>query len=78
MSKANAKMPDCPKCGDNRRVYIDGSNYWCRRCNVGFDPCDDGDVGYGPPWRRLMREEARAVKQAATRNKRRTHGRKCN
>ena len=64
------KMPDCPRCGDNRQVYEDGDRYyWCRRCNVGFDAEDDGDIGSGRPDREAMKREERAIRERKLRRR---------
>ncbi|MBN2133636.1 MAG: hypothetical protein JW741_29310 [Sedimentisphaerales bacterium] len=51
----------CPRCG-HRTVTTSGANdhaWYCHDCRMEFEDVDDGDVGYGPPDRRLRREERR-------------------
>lgn len=58
------KTPDCPKCGDNRRVYADGDRFWfCTRCRAQFDPTDDGDYSDFDPSARLQREEVKQLRK---------------
>ena len=57
-----ARMPDCPWCGDARRVYEEGDrDFYCLRCHRTFDedPDEGGDFSqFDPSWR-VQREEAR-------------------
>ncbi len=55
----------CPRCG--RSGYrMEDKLYQCLACKILFDGEDDGDVGYGPPSRRIEREE-RQQKQSRER-----------
>lgn len=50
--------PPCPWCKTPKRVYPHGErNFQCLECKRIFDAVDDGDVSYGPPSRRIEREE---------------------
>lgn len=49
--------PRCPFC-NHKSVIPDGHcNWYCNHCRATFDGVDDGDVGYGPPSRRIERQE---------------------
>ena len=64
MSATNSETdrPRCPLCGRIEAVIsAAGRGRWyCRHCGMEFDDEDDGDIGYGPPDRRLRRQERRA------------------
>ena len=50
--------PPCPWCKTSRKVYPHGDrNFQCLECKRIFDAVDDGDASYGPPSRRIEREE---------------------
>ena len=50
----------CPRCSTLTSTRADGRDRWyCHRCKMEFESEDDGTVGYGPPDRRMRREEAR-------------------
>ena len=50
----------CPKCGRKTATpWGDGDDFYCHRCKMAFSPIDDGEVGYGPPSRRVERKEQR-------------------
>ena len=58
----SAKKTQCPWCKTAESVYPSGANlkaFFCGRCKREFDTDDDGDISYGPPDRRLEREERR-------------------
>jgi len=51
----------CPRCGRRTDTAL-GENehaWYCHHCGMAFEDVDDGDVGYGPPDRRMRREERR-------------------
>jgi hypothetical protein len=51
--------PSCPWCNTARHVQ-EGSmqkTFYCRNCWREFEAGEDGDVGYGRPDRRLIRQE---------------------
>ena len=57
-------MPACPWCGTAAQVQTGSTlkGWHCRRCGREFeDETDggDGDISYGKPERRMMREENR-------------------
>lgn len=69
--------PCCPWCNTPRHVRTSGTSYrawYCGRCQREFEAEDDGTIGYGPPSRRIEREERQAAK-AAEAAKRRTKSR---
>jgi len=51
----------CPRCGrlTNTASAENDHAWYCHHCRMAFEAVDDGDVGYGPPDRRLRREERR-------------------
>jgi len=54
------RLPRCPWCGTNRRVYEHGEReYFCSRCKRLFDddPDEAGDYSDRNPAARLEREE---------------------
>ena len=52
--------PACPKCGRLKSVIVHGPHdFTCLNCKMDFDGIDDGDVSYGRPDRRMIREERR-------------------
>ncbi len=60
-------IPPCPWCRTPRHVQTSGSTMkalYCRRCGREFEAEDDSDIGYGPPDRRLLREERRLQRKA--------------
>ena len=55
---AAAKGDRCPRCNRVTHAKTHGKDRWyCHFCRMEFEPDDDGDIGYGPPHRRVMREE---------------------
>ena len=56
----NEHVP-CPWCGTAAHVRRRPNTHavYCRRCKREFEDVDDGTIGYGPPDRRMRREEAR-------------------
>jgi len=57
-------IPACPWCNTTRHVQPAGGLrvFYCRKCCREFDDGDDADgtaggIGYGPPDRRMIREE---------------------
>jgi hypothetical protein len=55
--------PRCVRCHSPRHVRASGSTpraYYCGRCRIEFEAEDDTDIGYGPPDRRLLRQERQA------------------
>lgn len=60
--------PPCPWCKSSASVRPSGANlkaFFCGRCKREFDTGDDGidTISYGPPDRRLMREESKAARR---------------
>lgn len=56
----------CPRCG-KRTATPHGdrqTEFYCHHCKMAFDAEPDGDIGYGGPDRRLLREERRAERKA--------------
>lgn len=54
------RLPDCPRCGDNRAVHADGErNFWCTFCKVIFDdsPDEGGDYSRDPVRSAILKEE---------------------
>lgn len=52
--------PRCPWCGTPRYVRASGTTYrawYCGNCGREFEAEEDGDIGYGPPDRRMTRQE---------------------
>lgn len=50
----------CPKCGRTSHSPAQGKDrYYCFECRMEFEAGDDGEISYGPPDRRLRREERR-------------------
>jgi DNA-directed RNA polymerase subunit RPC12/RpoP len=60
-------MDCCPQCGDRRLAKIDDRLYRCAKCGAYTDGEDDGDVAYGPPDRRLRRQERQRERRHAKR-----------
>lgn len=61
------KPPPCPWCKSASSVRPSGANlkaFFCGRCKREFDTDSDGDISYGPPSRRLEREERRAERRS--------------
>lgn len=48
--------PRCPRC-NQQSAHPSGRYYLCTNCRMEFDPSDDGTIAYGPPDRRINREE---------------------
>jgi hypothetical protein len=64
--------PECPWCETNRHVRATGEReFWCAKCKRTFDGIDDGTIAYGPPDRRINREERHEEKRAKRLGKRR-------
>lgn len=59
-------LPRCPQC-NQQSAHPSGRNYYCSNCRQEFDPTDDSDIGYGPPSRRIEREERRRAKYGCRR-----------
>ncbi len=60
-----SKLPDCPKCKSNRRVYEEGHrNLQCTTCGTIFDndPDEGGDHSTDPT-RRMRQIEERDVRR---------------
>ncbi len=57
----------CPRCGRSGHQMED-KLYQCLRCKMLFDGEEDGTIGYGPPSRRIEREE-RQLKRSKERKK---------
>jgi transposase-like protein len=58
--------PKCPRCHSARRVITSGTTmraWWCHKCQIEFEPEDDSDIGYGPPDKRMIREEKRSLRR---------------
>lgn len=49
----------CPKCEKRTATPHGDRDWWCWECGMAFSSEDDGDIGRGPPDRRLLREERR-------------------
>jgi len=51
----------CPRCGHLTSTKHNATPraWWCHECKMPFEPEDDGDISYGPPDRRMRREERR-------------------
>lgn len=49
-------LPRCPRCSQ-QSAHPSGRNYYCSNCRMEFDPEEDGTIAYGPPDRRINREE---------------------
>ncbi len=61
-------MPACPRCGAKSRTPANGKDRWyCHECHMEFEAGDDGTIGYGPPDKRLRREERTQQRKAAKR-----------
>lgn len=61
--------PKCLWCHSAKHVSPGSTEktWWCSNCGIEFDPVDDGDVSYGPPDRRMRREERRRERKEARR-----------
>jgi ribosomal protein L37AE/L43A len=58
----------CPKCGRRSHTRGDGKDVWyCHDCSMYFEAIEDGDISYGPPDRRINREERRLQSQGRRR-----------
>jgi len=59
----------CPKCGRRTATKHNASPraWWCHHCKMAFEPDDDGDISYGPPDRRMLREERRRLPKGGRR-----------
>jgi hypothetical protein len=62
--------PRCPRCGKPSATPHGERAYYCFNCRMAFEDGDDGTISYGPPDRRLLREERRAETAAARRPRR--------
>jgi ribosomal protein L37AE/L43A len=54
--------PSCPWCCSAKHVHSSGTTlraWHCRNCGREFEAGDDGDITYGNPDKRLLREERR-------------------
>jgi hypothetical protein len=61
----DAAIPKCPLCRSAQHVRIHGpKDFTCLNCRMDFDGIDDGTISYGPPDRRLRREERREQRRA--------------
>lgn len=52
--------PRCPWCNTARHVRESNANlhaFYCGKCGREFEDVDDGDIAYGRPDRRLIRQE---------------------
>jgi len=70
----STSSPKCPWCNTRKHVRTSGTNrhaFYCGRCGREFEDVDDGDVAYGRPDRRMIRQEEGRLKRL-----RRQHGKR--
>lgn len=53
----------CVNCGRRKTLQpMSNGNHFCSHCSAVMDFRDDGDIGYGPPDRRINRHERKQKK----------------